>query len=88
MSKHYALTPDDQAFAEDLVGSGLYASVDEVVSEALRLLKEREPHPPLDLETLRRLWREGVESGPSVPAEEVFDRLEAKYAAMARDRAR
>jgi antitoxin ParD1/3/4 len=86
MSRHYALSPAEESFAEELVGSGRFGSVDEVVREALRLLKEHEPFPALDIETLRRLWREGVESGASVPAEEVFDRLEAKYEAMARDR--
>ncbi len=86
MSKHYALTPAEQAFAEDLVGSGRYRSIDEVVSAALGLLKEHEPAPTLDLETLRRLWREGVESGGYKPAEEVFARLLAKYRAMAEER--
>ena len=71
MSRHYALTPAEQAFAEDLVGSGRYASVDDVVSEALRLLKEHEPPRALDLETLRRLWQEGIDSGGYKPAEEV-----------------
>ena len=86
MSRHYALTPAEQAFAEDLVGSGRYASIDDVVSEALRMLKEHEPSPALDVETLRRLWREGVESGGYKPAEEVFARLLAKYRGMAEER--
>jgi antitoxin ParD1/3/4 len=84
MSKHYALTPAEQAFVEDLIGSGRYGSVDEVVSEALRLLQEHEPFPTLDIETLRRLWREGVESGGYKPAEEVVARLVAKYRDMER----
>jgi antitoxin ParD1/3/4 len=86
MSRHYALSPAEEAFAEELVGSGRYRSVDEVVREALRILKEHEPFPALDLDALRRLWRKGAESGVSVSAEDVFDRLEAKYEAMARDR--
>ena len=86
MSRHYALTPAEQAFAEDLVGSGRFGSIDEVVSEALRLLKEHEPFPALDIETLRRLWQEGIESGGHKPAEEVFARLLAKYRAMAEER--
>jgi antitoxin ParD1/3/4 len=86
MTKHYALSSADEAFAEKLVERGLYASVDDVVREGLRLLREQEEEPALDIETLRRLWREGVESGDPKPAEEVFDRLEAKYETMARDR--
>jgi antitoxin ParD1/3/4 len=35
---------------------------------------------------LREAFRQGVESGARVPAEEVFDRLEAKYARMSTER--
>jgi antitoxin ParD1/3/4 len=86
MSKHYALTSVEERFAEQLVANGRYANVDEVVREGLRLLREHEEAPALDLNTLRRFWREGFESGESRPAEEVFDQLEAKYDAMARER--
>ena len=37
------------------------------------------------LEDLRCAIAAGLASGPSTPADEVFDRLEAKYTAMARD---
>jgi antitoxin ParD1/3/4 len=86
MTKPYVLTPDEATFAEELVSSGRFASVEDVVQEALRLLKDQEEAPMPDLETLRRLWREGVESGDPIPADEVFDELEAKYEAMARAR--
>jgi antitoxin ParD1/3/4 len=36
----------------------------------------------IELQRLRRLVQEGVDSGPGIPAEEVFERLQAKYAAM------
>ena len=86
MSRPYVLSPAEEAFAERLVASGRYASIDDVIQEGLRLLQERESAPALDLETLRRLWREGVESGDPIPADDVFDRLEAKYEALAQDR--
>jgi Arc/MetJ-type ribon-helix-helix transcriptional regulator len=36
----------------------------------------------MEVEELRRLWNEGIESGPSITADAVFARLKAKYAAM------
>ncbi len=36
----------------------------------------------LDTDALRRLIREGMASGPSLDADEVFHRLKAKYAAV------
>ena len=86
MSRPYVLSPADEAFAERLVASGRYASIDDVIQEGLRLLQEHENAPALDIETLRRLWREGVESGNPIPADDVFDRLEEKYEALARGR--
>jgi antitoxin ParD1/3/4 len=86
MSKPYALNPGDETFAEELVDRGLYGSVDEVVREGLRLLKEHEQGPRRDLEELRRAWTEGIESGGYKPAEEVFARLLAKYRGMAEER--
>jgi antitoxin ParD1/3/4 len=86
MTKPYVLTPDEATFAEELVSSGRFASVDDVVQEALRLLKDQEDALMVDIDGLRRAWREGVESGDYQPADEVFDRLEAKYRAMAEGR--
>jgi antitoxin ParD1/3/4 len=70
----------------ELVESGRYGSAAEVVLEALSLLRDREL-----LRAARRDWlkaeiEKGIESanhGELLPAEEVFDRLEAKYRAMA-----
>ena len=36
----------------------------------------------IKLEQLRQQIRVGIDSGPGIPAEEVFDRLNAKYQAM------
>ena len=75
------------------VESGQYASTSEVVREAVREWEgpRRRPFPknyPVaqDIDDLRRMVQKGVESadrGKVRPAEEVFDRLEAKYRAMA-----
>jgi len=47
-----------------------------------RLLKEALKRHD-DIEALRREIQKGVDSGPGIPADEVFDRLKAKYSALA-----
>ena len=37
------------------------------------------------LEDLRAAIQEGIDSGPAIPGDEVFDRLEAKYRRMAEE---
>lgn len=46
---------------------------------------EQENLPRLQLEELRAFIKAGIDSGPGIPAEEVFVELEAKYQAMADD---
>ena len=46
------------------------------------LMEEREQLRQIQLERLRQKILAGIDSGPSIPAEEVFDRLSAKYQAM------
>lgn len=50
-----------------------------------RLLKEALKRRD-DTETLRMEIQKGVDSGPGIPAEQVFDRLEAKYHALSQNR--
>lgn len=64
------------------VDSGEYSSASEVIREALRAWKLKRKVELLELEELRRLVNEGVESGPGIDADLVFSRLRAKYAAM------
>ena len=79
---------DDIRYAVD---SGRYATVSEVVREAVREWKGHEgPFPPnypiaRTKEELVRMIKEGIASadrGDVIPAEEVYARLEAKLAAM------
>jgi len=49
-------------------------------------MQDREEERAAKVDELRRAFREGIESGPHIPAEEVFDRLKAKYAKMATER--
>jgi antitoxin ParD1/3/4 len=79
---------DDIRYAVD---SGDYASTSEVLREAVREWRDkRRPFPPnypyaRNMDDLRRMVQEGIDAadrGELIPAEEVFDRLEAKYRGM------
>lgn len=60
--------PSELAKAIDrAVTSGDYASSDDVVQEALREWQERRDHFGYSEEELRRLYREGIESGEPEP---------------------
>ena len=67
----------------DLVENGRYNSKSEVLREGVRLVQEREAQ----LRTLQekiQLGLDDVEAGKVKPIDEVFDRLIAKYEAMAK----
>ena len=81
MPSSYAIGDHFEQFIRKQVEVGRYASASEVVREALRVLEGRERLREIEQEEYRIKIREGLES-PSVPADEVFNRLEAKYQAM------
>jgi antitoxin ParD1/3/4 len=85
MPSSYNIGAHYERFLRDLVESGRYASASEVVRDGLRLVEEREEQRLIKLEALREAIREGVESGTSIPAEDVFARLESKYRGGSRD---
>ncbi|MBN9036844.1 MAG: type II toxin-antitoxin system ParD family antitoxin [Rhizobiales bacterium] len=72
----------------EAVDSGQYGSASEVVREALREWKQRQSLRQLEIERLRRLWQEGIDSGPGQPysIEEIKAEARAKYEAMRRER--
>ena len=59
-----ALTPEMAGLVRGAVESGEYATASEVVREALREWKQRRTLQQRDIEELRRLWAEGLASGP------------------------
>jgi len=71
-----------EGFVAELVEKGRYNSKSEVLREGVRLIQERETRlAALDSAIARGLA--DADAGRTLPAEAVFDRLEAKYRAMA-----
>ena len=70
-----------EKYVGKLVEQGRYNSKSEVLREGVRLLQEREQRL-LALNAAVERGVQDIREGRTVPAEEVFDRLEAKYAAM------
>ena len=86
MPSSYAVGDHFEQFIRQQVQTGRYASASELVREALRLLETRERLREIEIEEYREKIRAGMQSGSSIPADEVFNRLEAKYQAMIEDR--
>jgi antitoxin ParD1/3/4 len=80
-----ALPADMIGIVRGAVAAGEYASTSEAIREALRDWTLKRRRLELELSELRQLIREGLESGPSIPADQLFNRLKAKYAAMDED---
>lgn len=79
-----ALPPEMVSLVRQAVETGEYASSSEVVREALRDWSHKRTLRQQGLEELRRVWRQAVEDkSPGIPADEVLDRLERKYQAIA-----
>jgi len=74
-----ALTPEMIGMLKEAVDAGDYTSTSEVIRDALREWKSRRAGREFEIEELRRLWREGLESGPARDGEAVFGRLLDKY---------
>ncbi|MBW4089553.1 MAG: type II toxin-antitoxin system ParD family antitoxin [Proteobacteria bacterium] len=71
-----------ESFVVKMVESGRYNSKSEVLREGVRLVQDREARlAALDATIARGIADADV--GRTKPADEVFDRLEGKYRAMA-----
>jgi antitoxin ParD1/3/4 len=62
------ISPENEQFIQHELASGVYPSRAELLNEALNLLKRRRD--------LQREIQAGVDSGPGVPASQVFAKLE------------
>jgi antitoxin ParD1/3/4 len=73
--------PKLEKYVEQLVAKGRYGSKSEVIREGLRLVQERESRlAALDAEIEKGL--DDIRNGRTIPAEEVFAELKARYEAM------
>jgi antitoxin ParD1/3/4 len=79
-----ALPQEMLTLVRDAVNAGEYASSSEVVREALREWSHRRAWRQPDLHDLRKAWREALaDSDSAASADDVLDRLEKKYRALA-----
>lgn len=75
-----SITPEMVAMVRRKVEDGEYSSVSEVVREALRDWSRKQSADQQELDELRGLLREALDSGPGEPGGTVFARLRARYA--------
>ena len=79
MPTSVALSSHFETFVRDQVESGRYNNASEVVRAGLRLLEDQQKQAELQLEAIKAAIAAGLASGRSIPGDQVFDRLEAKY---------
>jgi antitoxin ParD1/3/4 len=63
MNMNVSLTDELANFVKAKVATGRYASSNEVVREALRLMEKIERQEAEKLRSLRETWQEGIDSG-------------------------
>ncbi|HWC60576.1 MAG TPA: type II toxin-antitoxin system ParD family antitoxin [Verrucomicrobiae bacterium] len=75
------LTPDQEKVIADLIKSGVYCSIDDVIAESLRMLQDHEEFIRANTTDLREKISVGVEQikrGEVLDGREVFDRILGK----------
>ena len=80
MPSSYSLGDHYEAFAKNLVASGRYASVSEVLRDGMRLMEEREALREWKLNELKKAIQEGLEGEfePLETAEEIIAEARAR----------
>jgi antitoxin ParD1/3/4 len=79
-----ALPPEMVAVVRHAVETGEYASSSEVVRDALRDWTQKRSLREQGIDELRQVWQEAIQDKtPGVPMDDVLDRLERKYQALA-----
>jgi antitoxin ParD1/3/4 len=85
MERSFDLGREQEDFIDEAVRTGRFETPEAVIRESLRLLQEQEAAE----ERFRAAIQKGIDAadrGELVDADEVFDRLERKYRAMAEQR--
>jgi antitoxin ParD1/3/4 len=78
MPSSYVIGEHFESFVKEQVAQGRYASASEVIRDGLRVLEERATYRAMKLEALRAEIEKGANSGPGIPAEEVFAAVRAR----------
>ena len=82
MPSSYVIGDHFEKFIRAQIETGRYASASEVIRDSLRLLENRERLRQIEIEEYREKVKDGMTSGQGIAADDVFDRLEAKYQTM------
>lgn len=79
-----ALPPEMVTVVRNAVDTGEYASSSEVVRDALRDWTQKRSLRQQGVEELRQVWQQAIkDKTPGAPVDDVLNRLERKYQAMA-----
>ncbi len=81
------LTSELEQFVQSKVETGRYNSASDVVSEALRLMEERDQIMTLGKEEIGKKIAQGLDSlrrGKGVDGDAVFDRIESELGSLER----
>jgi len=81
------LSSELAAVVDGVVEAGEYASVSEVIREALRQWKERRDLFGYTIEELRQFLQEGIDSGVPMDGPTAMKQLLAKYEGSSKSRA-
>lgn len=79
-----ALTPELASTVREALSTGEYASVSELMREALREWKQHRVERDRAMEEIGRLWDEGLASGPAADGDEAFNNLRRKFGSAPR----
>ena len=83
-----SLTPELEHFVHDKVKSGMYTSASEVIRESLRLLHTHDNLQHQRIKELNQAIDIGLhqlKAGKSVPADEIYNRMQKKIDRLAKD---
>jgi antitoxin ParD1/3/4 len=60
-TRNISLTPEQDAFIDEMLGAGEYRNASEAVRDAIRALQQRRAEDALKLERLRLLVKKGID---------------------------
>ena len=78
MDMNVSLTDDLVQFVEAKVSTRRYTSSSDVVREALRLMEQTERQAADRLQSLRRAWKDGIDSGDAGEIDFAALKMEAR----------